>query len=183
MNEKFTYSLNEDDYLNYQLFAASKSKNIRKKRLRNRFLPAIFFVVLGLVPRFDFTEIFTQIYILIGILWIFLYPIWDKKLYYNHYKKYIKENYKNNFDKTLELAITENEIYAKDNSTESKTNLQELEEINEVPQAIYFKFKSSHSLILPKNKINVSIDSKQFFKELSKKYSINYNEFSDWEWK
>ena len=183
MNNNFTYSLNEDDYLNYQLFAASQSKNIRRKRIRNRFLPAIFFVVLGLFPRFDFTTNFTQIYILTGVLWVFFYPVWEKRLYYNHYKKHIRENYKNNFDKNVALIITENEILIKDNNTESKINLQELEEINELPKAIYLKLKSSHSLILPKNKIDINVESKNFLKELSDRYSVNYNEFPDWKWK
>ncbi|WP_326983005.1 YcxB family protein [Chryseobacterium sp. MYb264] len=179
---KFNYNLNLDDYLNYQLFNASQTKSIIKKRKRNRFIPAIFFVVLGIVPRFDFTETFTLIYIFIGILWIFVYPIWDKRWYFNYYKKYIKENYVYNFDKDTEVIITMDEILMKNENSESRISLAELKEINEIPLAFYLKLKSSQSIILPKNKMSDLKEFREILDTIKNKYSINYNEFPQWKW-
>lgn len=184
MNVKLNCNLDAEDYLNYQLFNASQSKNINIKRKRNRFIPAIVFFVLGIiVPRFDFTEPFTLIYISISVLWIFVYPIWDKRLYINHYKKFINENYQNNFDKNVEVILSTEEVYMKDGSSESKINLVELQEINEVPNAFYLKLKSSQSIILPKSKIGNLNEVKEFLNIIKDNYSVNYNEFPDWKWK
>ena len=184
MNLKLNYNLDAEDYLNYQLFTASQSKNIRNKRKRNRVIPAIVFFVLGIIiPGFDFTETFTLIYISISVLWIFVYPIWDKRLYINHYKKHISENYQNNFDKNVEVILSTEEVFMKDGSSESKINLVELQEINEVPNAFYLKLKSSQSIILPKNKIGNLNEVKDILNIIKDKYSVKYNEFPDWKWK
>jgi len=180
---KLNYSLDAEDYLNYQLFNASQSKNISNKRKRNRFIPAIVFFVLGIVPRFNLTEPFTLIYISISVLWIFIYPIWDKRLYINHYKKFINENYQNNFDKNVEVVLSEDKIFMKDGNSESKIDLIELQEINEVSVAFYLKLKSSQSLILPKNKISSLEEIKDLLNFIKEKYSISYNNFPEWKWK
>lgn len=183
MNLTFNYNLHLEDYLNYQLFTASKSENIKNKRKRNRFIPAVIFIVLGIVPRFDFTELFTCIYVLIGVLWVFVYPICDRRLYFNHYKKYIEENYKNNLNKDIEVILSEDEVWVKDGGSEAKINLEELQEINELPVAFYLKMKSSHSVILPKNKIGNLTELRDLLNFIKDKYSVNYNEFPEWKWK
>ncbi|WP_185146634.1 YcxB family protein [Chryseobacterium sp.] len=177
------FSLDETDYLNYQLFTASKSRNIIKKRQRNRFLLPVFFIVLGLFPRFDLTERFAQIYILIALLWLLLYPLWEKKMYINHFKKHITEHHKNNFGRTSTLEFEERAIIAKDENSESKISFNEFEQIDEVPSAIYIKLKSGQSIILPKKSANNIDEIKVFLRNLSNDIKIKYIDDNEWKWK
>lgn len=180
---KLQYSLNAADYLNYQLYTASKSKNTGNRRRRNRFILPVLLIALGLFPRFDFTEVYTLVYILIAIAWLFLYPLWEREMYKDHYKKHINENYRNEVNRLSTLEFTESTIISKDENSESQISYIEFEHIAEVPSALYLKLISSQSVKIPKNKVGNVGELKIFLQNLSENIGIGYREESDWKWK
>ena len=181
---KIEFSLNENDFLVHQLYVASKSDRIRKKRQKNKIVSPIFFVVFGFLFYIQDKAIFAIfLFGIIGVLWFFFYPKWEKKHYVNHYKNFIKDNYKKRFGKNLTLDFNNDFILAYDDGSESKILTKELEEIDEITTTIFIRLKGGQSIILPKNKIE-NIDSlTKELKELATYLNIKYILDDKWEWK
>jgi len=178
------YKIDETDFLTYQLYVASKSDRIKKKRLRNKVIVSLIYVVFGLLCYFFEGQIsIVIIFFIIGLLWFFIYPLWERRHYVKHYQGFIKENYKDVLGRIATLEFNNEYILTKDNGSESKVSTTELAEINEIPTAIFVRLKSGQSLILPKDKIDNIDDVIIRLKELANYLKIKYSIDDKWEWK
>jgi hypothetical protein len=180
---RIEYSLDENDYLAHQLFIASKSERIRKKRRRNRLLFPLVYLVFGILFYFLGNIPLSVSLLIVTIVWFFLYPFWEKDHYVKHYTGFIKENYKENINRPVTIEFTGDTIMAKDSSSESKISTSEVQEIHEVSTTIYMRLKGGHSIILPKKKITDVDYLKIRLKQLAAHLNIKYDVDEKWEWK
>lgn len=179
----FTYKIDEKDFLIHQLYVASMSDRIKKKRQKSKVRVPAIYIFLGLF--FVFLEV-TSIGItllIISPLWYFFYPIWEKGYYIKHYKGFIIENYKDRIDRNVNLEINNEFVITKENGSESKVLTSEFDEIVEIPSIILIKFKNGQWLILPKDKINELDLLTIRLKELAAYLNINYSLYLQWKWK
>ncbi len=177
------YKIEESDYLTHQLFIVSKSDRIRRKTQRSKILIPLIYVALGLLFLWQDNSSLTILFIILGLLWYFIYPLWEQRYYINHYKGFIKENYKGNFGRTITLEWNNEYFLAKDKGCESKVLTSELEDICEIPTIIFVRLKGGQSFILPKDKITDFENVKTSLKALAEHLKINYNLDENWEWK
>ncbi len=154
------YKLSKEDYIEFQLFASTKSETIKrsKKRARNR-VPIIY-IILGTILLLFADVVIAIGFYLIGILWYLFYPNLTKRRYIKHYTKYVDENFKNRFETNIKVNFPDNYelIETIDIEGESNFKTSEIEKIFEIKRYIYVKMKSGSHLIIPKYKIE-SIDS------------------------
>jgi len=177
------YKIDEYDFLIHQLFLASKSDRIKKKRRKSKVIVSLIYVVFGLLFFFEDKYSLTIIFFIIGLLWFLIYPLWERRHYKKHYQGFIKENYKDRFGRIATLEFSNDFILAKDNGSESKVLTTEIEEIIEIQSTIFVRLKGGQSFILPKDKIT-NIDSvTKRLKELADYLKIKYNIDEKWEWK
>jgi len=180
---KLQYSLEKNDYVTFQLFTASKSNRIIKKRRNNKILPPLIYIALAVVSYYLEDIGLSVAFIIIGLLWFLFYPAYERKKYLRHYEKNIEENYKNRFGKLETLEFNEDYILSKDYSGEGKIILSEVEELNEIKEYFFLKFNSGVSLIIPKYKIDnleqVSNYLIGLVSGLKKKHKVDLN----WKWK
>ena len=177
------YKIDENDFLTHQLFIASKSDRIKKKRQRSKVILPLIYVAFGLLFLFQDKVSVAIIFFIIGLLWFFIYPIWERRHYVKHYKGFIKENYKDRLGRNATLEFNNEYILAKENGSESKVLTTELEEICEIPTTIFVKLKGGQSFILPKDRITDFEKVKAELKELANHLKIKYNTDEKWEWK
>jgi len=180
---KIEYQLNENDFLIYQLYIASKSDRIKKKRQRNRIIIPILYLVLGIFLFWGNQILMPTLLVILGLLWFFFYPIWEKRRYVNHYKAFIQENYKLRLGRIVTLEFDNEYILAKDNGSESKVLATELVEMIELPTIILMKLGGGQSFILPKNEIPQLEELKANLRELAHYLKIKYEIEGEWEWK
>jgi hypothetical protein len=180
---KIEFSLDAEDYLAHQLFVASASSRIRKRRNRNKILIPAMYAIFGIVQFSLGNATLSILFIGLGILWFTLYPKWETKRYLKHYSGFINENYKEMFGRNVSLEIKEDEIYITDEGGEGSILLKELASINEISRIIMLRFKGSQTIILPKNKINNLEEVKNKLKDLSIQLNIPYTTDDQWEWK
>ncbi len=178
-----TYSIDEQDYLTFQLFTASQSDSIKKRRFRAKTFPPVLYVVLGCVMivyhRLDFTIIFG----LLAVVWFLFYPLREKRLYQTSYEKFIRENFREKFGKKATLTFSPQHIVNKDDISENKIQLDQVAEINEIPDLILIKLKAGQTFILPKNKIDNEEELKLLLKDLAEELEIPYNNDYNWKWR
>lgn len=177
------FELNENDYLTFQLFAASKSERIIKKRKRNKVLVPITYIVIGILLFFIDGYLPTVLFALIGIVWFVFYPTWDKRRYRNHYKAFIQENYKDRIGRSVTLDIKDDFILAKEQTSESKLLTSEVEEIIEISTLIFIRIKGGQAYIVPKDRISNANEFVVRLKELVSHLNIKYSSEIQWEWK
>ncbi|MDR6562862.1 MULTISPECIES: YcxB family protein [unclassified Arcicella] len=177
------YKIDEKDFLIHQLYLASKSDRIRKKRQRNKVIVPTIYLILGLLLFLGDKFLLAIIFVILGVLWYFIYPIWEKRHYINHYTSFIKENLSDRLDRITTLEFNNDYILAKQNGSESKILTIELEEICEIPTIILVRLKSGLFYILPKDKISNIDNLTVRLKELADYLRIKYSIDEKWEWK
>lgn len=175
--------IDENDYLNYQLFVASQSKTIKRKRNRNKIIIPILYLLIGTSGFYNNSIFMGIVFCIFAVLWFFLYPLWERNNYIKHYKNFIQENYKDAFGKSAFLEISDKTIFIKDEVSDSKLLTSEIKEIYEIPTSIYIRMKAGKTLILPKSKIPSIQELKSELIRLSSVLKINYISDENWVWK
>jgi len=176
------YTLEQPDFLEFQLFSASKSERIIKSRRNSRIRLPIVYFILGLVLLVLTDPIFALVFIGIGLAWYFLHPNFMRKRYVRHFEKYLHENYKNRFGKRVSLKFGDEFIESTDYLSESKMRIRELEEINEIKDYYFLKVSSGESFIIPKNRIKEGSEFHEYISKLTKDLEIKYNTELNWKW-
>ena len=176
------YSLEENDYLQYQLYAASKSKNIKAQRSRTFMMMIATFAILSYMVYSPGDSLSYLIMTFFGMLLI-LYKWYEKKRYSDHYRKNIAENYKERFGLISTLTLGENQIIEESKLGESKINYESLSEINEIQDYYFLKLITGQSLIIPKKVILNKSDFNLKLEVIKDRFNLKNNVDLDWKWK
>lgn len=105
---KITYQLEQKDFLIHQLYLASQSLSIKKKRIKNKVIPPFIYTVFGVICYLKTNNIWILIgFLILSILWLMFYPIWERKHYIQHYQNFIHENYQTRFNQIVSLDLGE----------------------------------------------------------------------------
>ncbi|KAA5540595.1 YcxB family protein [Adhaeribacter rhizoryzae] len=177
------YTVTEEDFMTYQLYMATKSEVIKKRRQRNKIWISILYVALGVGLYYKDNSPFAIIFVIIGVLWFFFYPVYEKKRYYRHYKSFFRENLKERLGRLATLTFTDDFIMVKENGSESKLLTKEIEEIYDIPSIFIVKLKIGQAYILPKNQIKEVDLLKTRLEELARFLNIPYSIETEWVWK
>ena len=181
---KLEYKIDENDFLTYQLYAASKSNLIKKNRQCVRVIMSLIYILFGFFfCIIENSSIMLIVFIIGGFLCFFLYPVGARRAYVEFYKKFIKENFKDKFGHITTLEINDDYLFEKENNNESKFSTTGIAQINEISQAIFIQLNGGLSLILPKDKIENIDNVITRLKELANYLKIEYNIEENWRWK
>jgi len=180
---KLEYALEKSDFVVFQLYTASKSERIKRKRFRIKIIFPLIYLVLGLFSLLINDIVLCIFFIIVGSAWYLFYPKYESNRYIKHYQSYIDENYKNRFGKSETIEFEDDAILSKDYTGESKLYLSEIEELNEINEYFFLKFNSGVSLIIPKNGILSSEPLDRYLKDLSSRLKIKHYIDLDWKWK
>jgi hypothetical protein len=181
--EKPSMTLDENDYLTYQLYTASKTPRVRKARIRSWILTTVTFSCLTYL-FFESSNNFLGYYFLAAsVITLILYPVYSRWRYRRHYLRYIQDTYKNKLGEESTLEITEDIIVTKDKTGEGRINTTEIEAINEIKDFFFIKMKTGESLIISKVKTGNLDNIKRQIKSLTESKGIKHNVELDWQWK
>lgn len=173
------YKIEEQDFLDFQLFTASKSKRINKKKRNSWILLTIILLTFAFYFYLNQNYVLAVYFGIIAIACALFYPKYFKWRYKNHYKSYIRENYSKRFGETVIIDIKDGFIYSKDNTGEGKINLTSIERVDETDKHFFLKMNTGISLIIPKNNIQKPGELKIKFQESGLPVHDNKN----WHWK
>ncbi|MFN3022040.1 YcxB family protein [Chryseobacterium sp. TY3] len=179
---ELNYSLDENDFLEYQLYTASKSKNIKLQRRKNLIIMIVIFIAF-FIFLYSSTKQFPILPLIGYIVLLIIYKFYETYRYKNHYKKFIKENYKERFGLICKINFDEKQIIEESKLGQSKINYDSLTEINETQNYYFLKLITSHSLIIPKNEIKNIEEFKAKLNDLKLKFGLKENTDLNWKWK
>ncbi|WP_312090780.1 YcxB family protein [Chryseobacterium sp.] len=173
-------SLNKEDFLEYHLFTASRSKTIIKQKRKNFIWVFAAIIIFGfnLYNNSDNGLIYFIPACIIILIGIYFLQKWQYKSYYN---KFIKENYKEKIGLKTNLIFENDELITKNSIAESKINYNSFKEISEIKDYYFLKLKTEESFIIPKNKIENQEEFNKFISLMKTKYNVE--EYVNLNWK
>jgi len=180
---KLTYSLGENDFWQYHLYVATKSERIKSQRTRSWLLVSSVFLLLSLLFLLNDNSDMVYLFLFLALASFIFYPFYVRMTYKNHYKKFVTENYKNRVGLPVVISFTDDAILSSDRTGESTINLSELESICETGAYFYPKLKTGGHLVIPKSGIESIPATKEFLKQICRKFSIDFIEELNWKWK
>lgn len=179
------YKIREEDYLTHQLYMASKSKSIKRKRITFWIIVPFAYALFAYLSYFDFRQP-NMAYVMVGLafFWFILYPFYSKWNYKRHYSKHINENLKGQFDQLVKLELNDQNISIKDEKgNKSEISFPTLKEIIEIPEHFLIKLTSNSSIILPKKEFSDIKEVQKFLGLIVKRHNIPFCKETQWKWK
>jgi len=175
---KINYKLKLSDFLEYQLYASSKSKLHNKTIKRTQFFVPVVYIILGIYIFLTLNRVIGIISILLGLLWYIFYPKYAKRRNKKHFEKHIIENYSNRVDKLIELEFTPQFMFEKELTSESKIMVQEIDKLIELKDYFFVQLKSKLTFVIPKH----AISDENIFKKKISEYDVDYVNELSWKW-
>jgi c-di-AMP phosphodiesterase-like protein len=175
---KINYKLKLSDFLEYQLYASSKSELQKKTINKTQIIVPIIYVILGGYIFISLNRVIGIIIILLGLLWYIFYPKYAKRRNKKHFEKHIIENYSNRVDKLIELEFTPEFMFEKELTSESKIMVQEFDKLIELKNHFFVQLKSKLAFVIPKHAISDEIT----FKKKISEYNVDYVNELNWKW-
>lgn len=178
---KITYEINEKDFLIHQLYLSSQSMRIKKKRAKNRIIPALIYTLFGIICYIKTNNIFILLgFASLGILWFLIFPIWERKHYIRHYRSFIDENYQARFNLIVSLQFAEEHLFVQDHSGEAKILNHSILSIIELKELVLIQLGIGQNIILPKDKIDEIDKFTSYLKTWAKELNIEYQNKQNW---
>jgi hypothetical protein len=150
----FTFKIEQNDFLTFQLYTVSKSKNVIKTRRRGQLLTSIAGLLLMLNLFVTGSKIAGIFMLVISILTYLFYPRYHRWRLKSHFKKYSKKNYGSQFGQEESLETKTDHIISKNIAGEGKVLTSELENLTEINDYFFLKMKNGSSIILPKRDLS-----------------------------
>ncbi len=180
---KLEYIINEQDFLQQQLYAASKSKHLKSQSRKTLIYTAISILILSLLLLyFEDQYIFYNV-IILGFIYLIMLPFYLKYYYKKHFQKIIKETYKNRFGEIVKIELLEKEFSINDANSETKLKYSAFDEFIEIEHYYFLKLKTGESLIIPTSQIVNLVELKVELNNIAAKYNIKQTIELNWKWK
>ncbi len=161
---KIKFVLTETDYLEFQIFAWSKSEVTKKKRKNSWVLLTIVPLLFAIYFQTKDNNVLSIYFITLALICALFYPKYFRWNYKRHFKNYINTNYSDRFGETTELEFSSDHIYSKENAGEGKILFSEIEQLCETATHLYVMITNGMSLIIPKKQIDNIDEIKEIFK-------------------
>ncbi|MCT4639473.1 MAG: YcxB family protein [Bacteroidales bacterium] len=180
---KLEFQLEREDHVTFQLYIASKSERIKKKRKTVKYRVPIVYLVLAAIIFFVGQLGLSITFVLVGILWYLFYPKYELKKYEKHYRSYVEENFKSDLDPKVVIELTETVINTTEEKGNSSIKVETVKEIDEIGKYFFIKLNPGLGLVLPKSKINDLHKFETWLSSVVEKYGIKRNIDLEWKWK
>lgn len=166
MMYKFSYSLDEKDYLEFNRFHFNTASANRKITLLLRLFVPVMLIVLSL-PTFvnheDMYEVLISgvICVITSVIWFFaVKPLCMLNIKVS--MKFMKKDGKLPYGKNVQIYFNEEEIHETTEVAESKVKYSNIEKIAEGSQAVYIYIGAAQAFIIPLSVFETEVQKNEF---------------------
>jgi hypothetical protein len=176
-------TLDENDFLTFQLYTASKTPRNKNSRIRSWVLTVVTFACMAFLFYYSDNEYLGYYFLALSGLSLILFPFYSRWRYKQFYLRYIRDNFKNRFGEHTELEFNDDSFVARDKTGEVKINKSEIEEINEIKDYYFMKTRTGLTLIISKTKADDIERVRREVRSLVEIHGIPHNIELNWKWK
>jgi hypothetical protein len=175
---KIAYNLTAEDFLEFNLYTASKSE-INIKKQRNGMIILLVMIAIMSVYLIVDKNYETLIYpALLAITVLFFYKKFFKWKLKSGYKKYVASVHADQLDKEESIEIKKKSIYIKNQSGEGSIENNDVVELIEISTLFMLLLKSGTSIVIPKR----DLENEAELTASIKNSGINFRQELDWKW-
>ena len=178
----YKITLSAEDYLQFQLYTASQSPRIRKKRRQGWIITVL---IPGLLAALCLSwGNYFLFYYFLGFVALaaFFYPYYSRHRYHKHYQNYIAEHYQGRIGIVQTLDFSPEQIESKSTIGEGLIHTREIKRITEIADYFFLRLSTDESLIIPKSQLSDLVTIKDYLRDLSQRNSCEYLEELNWKW-
>ncbi|MCT4646664.1 MAG: YcxB family protein [Carboxylicivirga sp.] len=179
---KLNLKLEKEDHVQYQLYTASKSERIKKKRKAVKIRLPIVYIILAFLLAYIGHITLSISFVIIAMLWYFLYPLYERKKYVKHYQSHVDESFKGKLDLESVIELDDEEIRTSDEMGNSTIKVEKINAIGETGRYIYIYLTPGMGLVIPKQKVEQLAQLKEWIIKQTAK-GVPYNLDLNWSWK
>ena len=177
---KYDYYLRGNDFFQLQLYIYSKDKYVKKRYLYTAIIYFIFCAIISLIVFF-FDKMFAGILLAAGTIGALTVPHYLKQYHFHNYRKVIKINFQEQFDKQNWLTFTDEGIILYDEIKGSRTfTYGEITEVIETGKYFYIHLETGH-MPIPKEEVQ-NTDFKEQLDLIILKNNIRFISDLKWKW-
>lgn len=180
--QKYSYHIDQADYLLYLFYSTSKSKRVQKRRALNKLVLMMIYVLTGIMIFSRSGPIASAAFFLLCIPVYFLFNMMERKQYNKHFTRFINDHFKDRVGKPASIELQENAFRVLDEE-DNTFPYEEIEYITETGEMIIVQLNNGVAILLPKARISEHADLITELKRISGLNSIPYNSELDWKWK
>jgi hypothetical protein len=178
------YSLTEQDYVTYQLYVASQSSLIKKRRMQTRIVVMLLYLGLGTFIVVQGRPPLGMLFFVFGVLWFFFYPMRDARRYEKHYRKSIREKLLGEEETVYRAQLQGDILYVKEDGVESSIELHKFSECVELPTVVLMRLKGGgESVVIPLKDASMAEEARKLARTVAAQADIPYTVRTDWRWK
>jgi len=177
------YTLDENDFLDFQLYTADTAPAAQRKRRMIQYAFAGMYVILGGLMLVVSKPGLAVFLFALGILWWMFYPKYERKRYQNHFRLHIHEHYQDRIGRPSSMKFTDKGIVSQNSGGEGILPYTELEAIQETGRHIFLRLKSGVALIIPKHQMENAAEITSTLQQLAQEHHIPYTTQLNWTWK
>lgn len=174
---KFEYTLQEEDYLSFQLYTAQQRPRFYLRQKNGRFFLAMIFATMGIYFGYSKEWGMVAYFSLLTIVIFLFYPRyfrWRQKM---HYLRFVRQHYRSAFNAVETFERSGKTVKLSNQTGEGILPQDELESWVETGQHFYILLKSSSGLVIPK----AQVEEDAFRKELMA-LNLSHTEHLNWKW-
>jgi hypothetical protein len=179
---KYEYRVEEENFLNFQLYHMSQSDQFRLKVKRQ----PIFIMITNLAVALFFAAGknygISILFVIIGVLWYFLYPIRMKRIHEQRMKEEIKAKFQNHFGAEAAFEVNDSTLRTSDKGGYSDKNYTDVLKIVHLPSETLIIFKNHQTFILPKATTANYDAMKQELNAKAKSLHLKIEDLPTWKW-
>ncbi|WP_165023167.1 YcxB family protein [Dysgonomonas sp. ZJ279] len=180
---EFNYQLEERDFLNFQLYFASKSPQIKKQRSTARILGAIVLFLMAIL-FFATNERFEAYYFLAStVIILMVYPYLSALALKYSFKKFVKNNYREECPKSIRLKIDHATIESIEEKGHSKFDIRDLTKITEIKNYFFIHTDEITAIIIPKNQLENTDNIRNYLSRIADDHNIPFDNEPNWKFK
>lgn len=179
---KYTYTVGEQNFLNFQLYHISQTDGYKSKLRRQPLFIMLLNIALSAYFFAEKNYIVGSIFIVIGILWFILYPNRIRRMYHAKFENEIQSKYANQFGHTAQLEISDEYLKTTDKGGSSEKRYSEILRIIHLPEETLVIFKNKQTFILPKATTENYTQMVADLNEKANRKAIKILELPNWKW-
>ncbi|MBK5721355.1 hypothetical protein JGH11_10770 [Dysgonomonas sp. Marseille-P4677] len=178
------YTLNEEDFLNLQLYHAFKNEDFKKQRIKDKYRIIGLSLLCGLILFFDgYFSIYSYYFLGSAVLFFIVHPWWSKWFYKRLLKSKVINANKDCFPQTTTLILQDKQIDLINNKNSHTFDIHNLLNIEEIQEYFFLQISNFPPIIIPKRQIpNINLIQKQL-KQYNKNFDISFITDLEYRWK
>ena len=175
---KITYTPTLENYIQYQLYKYSTSKQ-KKRQIITFYTVSIFcFLLCSIFIRVYYSDALL-IYLILYGLYLALWPFYYRRRIKKHYYTYAVEYLTSKTKKPVVLEIIKDFLsaQAENGDITGRIKISVIQQITEITACYFIELNALSSYILPKNP-----ETEKFVRTLTEKHGIKFIQNLSWKW-